>query len=237
MQDQIVPRLVSAMPNAVSFIGSEDAEELVADGTLFAAKMIHSAEQAGKKIVKTPGARGGARKVNAIKEVTAGNVAFYTIQKLKSGRRSTGSSVVDVYGSGTQINGTTRLTSLDEPVTNDSQSIEEELTVHDVLSNDHEDPATKAARKMDWDSFMAGLSKREKTMIEFLVNGKTFTQARRKLNVSYSTIQGSKRDLAVKLLDFMGSDILIQVNRQPRWKHDLQTIRERLECREQRRHL
>ena len=111
-QDQIIPRLISAIPNAVSFIGSEDAEELVQDGTLIAAQMIHNAEQAGKKVVRNPGAsRRGARKIRTI---SAGNMAYYTIQKLKCGRRSTGSSTVDVYGSGTQINGTTRLTSLDE---------------------------------------------------------------------------------------------------------------------------
>ena len=101
LQTEVVPRLISAIPQAVSFIGSEDAEELVQDGTLIAAKMIDNAEQAGKKVVKNPGAgRRGARK---IKTISAGNVAFYTIQKLKCGRRSTGSSTVDVYGSGTQI--------------------------------------------------------------------------------------------------------------------------------------
>jgi hypothetical protein len=88
LHDQIVPRLRSAIPNAVSFIGSEDAEELVQDGTLIAAKMIHNAEQAGKNVVRNPGAsRRGARKVRTI---NAGSIAYYTIQKLKCGRRSTG---------------------------------------------------------------------------------------------------------------------------------------------------
>lgn len=148
LQDQIVPRLISAIPNAVSFIGSEDAHELIADGTLIAAQMIQGAERSGKKVVKTPGAgRQGARKVRTI---SAGNIAYYTIQKLKCGRRSTGSSTVDVYGSGTQINGTTRLSSLDEsaPVTS-VDDLGEPLLLHDVLSRDEEDPATKAARRLD----------------------------------------------------------------------------------------
>jgi hypothetical protein len=124
------------------------AQELVQDGTLIAAQMIHNAEQARKKVVRNPGAaRHGARK---IKTISAGNVAFYTIQKLKCGRRSTGSSTVDVYGSGTQINGATRLTSLDEAAPVSSvDDVGEPLVLHDVLSRDEEDPATKAARSLD----------------------------------------------------------------------------------------
>ena len=32
-----------------------------------------------------------------------------------------------------------------------------EVLLHDVLSNDQEDPGTKAARRMDWEAFMASL--------------------------------------------------------------------------------
>jgi hypothetical protein len=90
LQDQIVPRLNSAIPRTASMIGSEDAQELVQDSIALAARMLHNTEQAGKT-------------------VTPGNIAYYTIQHIKSGRRSTGSSVVDVLGSGTQLNGNTRL--------------------------------------------------------------------------------------------------------------------------------
>jgi hypothetical protein len=87
---------------------------------------------------------------------------------LKCGRRSTGSSTVDVYGSGTQINGTTRLTSLDDMAAG-LDDVGEPLVLHDLLSNDHEDPATKAARKMDWQTFMASLSARDRAIINCLV--------------------------------------------------------------------
>src|SRR5882724_8551141 len=95
LQEEVVPRLKSAIPKAVHFVGSEDPQELVQDATAIAAKMLHNVEAAGKK-------------------VASGNIAYYTIQHVKSGRRSTGSSTVDVYGSATQLNGTTLLTSLEE---------------------------------------------------------------------------------------------------------------------------
>ena len=236
LQDQIIPRLKSAVPIAVSFIGSEDAQELVQDGTLIAAQMIHNAEQAGKKVGKNPGARHGARKVRTI---SAGNVAYYyTIQKLKCGRRSTGSSTVDVYGSGTQINGATRLTSLDEaaPVAS-VDDVGEPLVLHDVLSNDQEDPGTKAARRIDWQEFVSGLSARDQAIINCLVEGKPLASLARSRHLNTSTILYHKRRLADAIANFMGSDILIQIRRKPNWKDSLDATREKMACREERRHL
>jgi len=200
-----------------------------------AANIIHNAERSGKKVLKTPGSgRRGARK---IKTISAGNVAFYTIQKLKCGRRSTGSSTVDVYGSGTQINGTTRLTSLDEaaPVTS-VDDVGEPLALHDVLSRDEEDPGTKAARRMDWESFMASLSARDQAIINCLVEGKPLASLARKRHLNTSTILYHKRRLADAIANFMGADILIQIRRKPNWKDSLDATRERLACREERRH-
>jgi len=198
--------------------------------------MIHNAEQAGTKLVRNPSA--GRRGARTVKTTSAGNVAFYTIQKLKCGRRSTGSSVVDVYGSGTQINGTTRLTSLDEaaPVTS-VDDVGEPLVLHDVLSNDQEDPATKAARKMDWQTFMASLSARDQAIIGCLVEGKPLAILARRRHLNPSTILYHKERLALKIQKFMGSDILIQIRRKPNWKDSLDATREKMACRDQRRHL
>jgi DNA-directed RNA polymerase specialized sigma subunit len=156
---------------------------------------------------------------------------------MKCGRRSTGSSISDVYGSATQLNGRTRLTSLEEIAAGSDEAGEEIFLFHDVLSRDEEDPSTKAARSLDWAEFWSALSKRERVLIDFMIQGKTFKEVGQKCKISYSAIQDSKRDLAVKLLDFMGTDILVEVRRLPQWKQDLQAIREKMECREQRRHL
>jgi hypothetical protein len=138
LQDQIVPRLRSAIPRNVNQVGSEDSEELIQDATCMAAKLLDNAEKQNKT-------------------VTPGNIAYYTILHMKSGRRSVGSSYSDVLGTGTRLNGKSITTSFDEPVHEESE-LGEEFTVNDVLSLDDEDPAMKAARKMDWESFLAGLS-------------------------------------------------------------------------------
>ena len=195
-------------------VGCEDAQELIQDSIAMAAKLMHNVERARKK-------------------VTPGNIAYYTIQHIKSGRRSTGSSV-DVHGSGTQLNGKTRLNSLEEVVASDEEG-GQIFTFNDVLSRDEEDPSTKAARKLNWEEFVSGLSPRDQSIIQFLIEGTSGSSIARKLGVCGSTIRNNKRTLATKILEFMGTDILIEVRRSPRWKQDLQATREKMAYRELRR--
>jgi len=143
---------------------------------LIAAQMIHNAEQAGKKVMKTPGGRRSARKARTI---SAGNIAYYTIQKLKCGRRSTGSSTVDVYGSGTQINGKSRLESMEQVVASNEENGGEIYLLHDVLASQQECVSVAVARKLDWQDFLAGCSKRDQAMIECIrfAPGSAFSSA------------------------------------------------------------
>ena len=88
---------------------------------------------------------------------------------------------------------------------------------------------------MDWREFLAGLPERERVAIEFMVQGKTLREAAHVLRVSDSAMQQSKRNVAVKILEFMGAGILVEIQRRPQWKQNLETIRERMACREERR--
>lgn len=222
---EVAPRLASAIPYNVNSVGCEDAQELIQDGTALAARMVHNAELAGKRLVQS--ARSHARK--GVKVITAGNIAYYCIVKLRNGCRSNGMVTGDVYGCGIQIQGRTRLNSLDEVVAQDEGG---EILLHDVLAADQEDPGTKACRKLDWQTVMAGLSERERVAIEFLVEGRTLRKAAHVLRTSNSSMQASKRDLRAKILSFVGSDILAQVQRQPQWKDGLDATRERMAGRE-----
>jgi len=216
LQEEVIPRLRSAVPRSVNYVGCEDAEELVQDATAIAAKMLHNAEVAGKT-------------------VTAGNIAYYAIQHVKSGRRSTGSSRVDVMGAGTQLYGHTRLNSLDEPAVVDDETGGEIFMVHDVLSRDHEDPATIAARNLDWQTLLGRLNEREKAIVVYLLEGKTVSDAAWAFKVSRSTMQQCKDGLVNLIQEFMGVDILVEILRLPDWKNSLNASRERLACRYERR--
>jgi len=233
--NEVVPRLISAIPNAVPITFPDDPHEIIADGTAMAAQLIDSCERNGKRVVRSP-TRANGRYRKQPKEVTCGNISYYVIQKLRCGRRSTGSSVVDAHAPGTQITGTTRLTSLDETAAIDEDT-GGELTFNDVLSRDEDDPAVRASRRIDWQTFMAGLSARDQAVIEFLIGGTSSCTMARKLGVCSSTIQHRKRSLAKAIVAFMGDDILVQVSRKPQYMASLDATRERQAVRYERSHL
>jgi DNA-binding NarL/FixJ family response regulator len=137
---------------------------------------------------------------------------------------------------GTQLHGHSRLDSLEQVVAEAQETGGKIYLLHDVLSSEAEDPGTQAARNLEWQSLMGSLSARERAVIECLVEGRSFRDAAKSFRVCDSTMQGDKRKLAVKIQDFMGVDILIEVRRSPRWKDDLLTSRERLACKHDRSH-
>jgi len=217
LNDQIVPRLCSAVPKSVLCVGAEDHQELVQDATAMASQMIDRLECQGK-----------------LGKVSPSNIAYYTIQHLKSGRRSTGSSSVDVYGSSTQLNGSSKLHSLNE-VVGVSDCGDEIWELQDVISTDQEDPAVKACRNLDWQAFTTSLNDYEKLLVVCLVNGLGIREASEIAKVSYWTMRDCKETVAVKLLDFMGVDILKQIAQQPYWKIGLDCERASMACRADRK--
>jgi hypothetical protein len=88
-----------------------------------AARIMHNAEARGKRI-------------------TASNAAYYALQHCKSGRRAVGHSEVDVHGSATQLQGHSRLESLEQVVASNEENGGEIFELHDVLASNQEDPAT-----------------------------------------------------------------------------------------------
>ena len=215
LHDQIAPRIAGAVPRSILCVGAEDHAELVQDGITLAAKMVDRLESQGK-----------------LNKVTPGNIAYYTLQHLKSGRRANGSSRVDVLASGTQLDGNTELHSLNEIV---SESGNEIFELQDVISQDSEDPSTIAARKIDWDAFMAGLTKMELLVVEFLSAGKTLREAGRKVGLNDSKMQTYRKRIALKLIEAMGSDILKDIAQIPVWRIGLDCEREMMACRADRR--
>jgi len=214
LQEEVVPRLKASIPRNVNQVGAEDAEELVQDATCMAAKLMHSVEQQGKV-------------------VTAGNIAFYTILLMKSGRRSQGSTSVDACGIATQLNGRGQIHSFDEPV--EADELGELFTVNDVFSNDQEDPAQQAARNLDWQVLLARLTAQEKAIVMAMMEGRTVLDVALAFGVSRSTMQTHKNRLVVLIREFMGADILVELLRLPGWKDNLNTTRAKLACRFDRR--
>ena len=209
---QIIPRLRSAIPRSVRCIGSEDHEELLQDGTAMAAKMLLNAHHSGKR-------------------VTAGNVAYYTLLHLKSGRRSVGNSSVDVLASATQL---TRRNSLDSFQDDSAAESEETVPLSEAISLNHDDPSTKAARKLDWQAFADSQDALNRLLLNYLVEGWSPGEVAQHLRLTKVAVRQRKAQLKIDLLEFFGSAVLEESSREPGWRNDLLATREQVACRTER---
>ena len=210
---QIVPRLRVLIPHSVAQIGHEDHEELVQDSTVMAVKMLNSAELRGKT-------------------VTAGNIAYYTVLHARTGRRSYAAGSPDVLHPKNRMKAG-EPESLDEAVKEDEFG-GEPLLLGDVFSSEHEDPAVKAARQLDWEQFRSTLTDRCQAVLQTIAEGGQLKEVAAKFKVSNSTIQNTRHQLAVKIREFFGVDILKEISRLPQWRNNLLAHREMLACRDER---
>jgi hypothetical protein len=208
--EEIAPRLRAAIPSSVRQIGSEDPEELIQDAIAAAAAMLVRLEEQGKT-------------------VTAGNVAYYVILHTKSGRRSTGSSRVDVMASQAQLSGVA-VHSFEEEI-GLNEEFDGPCTLGELLSNTGDDPSMQAARNLDWADFLDGADKKHRIMLGDLVDGNGAAKSLLKKKVSYDGIRRIRGELATNVKEHMGENILAESLRQPVWRASLMVERERAACR------
>ena len=214
--DEIVPRLRHMIPHQVSFVGAEDAEEVLQDATLMAARLLARARANGK-------------------QVTPGNIAYYTMLHLRCGRRSHSAGRSDAMGTRTQIVGNSRVTSLAAPLPAPDDALDEPLTLGDVLASDAEDPSETAARNLDWQALVATLDERALAVLHCMADDVRLQEMATRHGVCRSTVQSWRNDLTELVRTFMGADVLRLIQRTPRWRENLAALREQVACRMDRR--
>ena len=212
---EIAPRLRSAIPQCVRKVGAEDDEELLQDGLTMAAQMLDNLEERGKS-------------------VTPGNVAYYTLLHLKSGRRSYSGGRTDVMGSSTQLDHSSMVLSFEE-VVGFNEELGEPITLGELLTGEEADPAITAGRNLDWTEFMDTHDHRFEAILDATACGRTMETVARRYGVSLSTISTLKRRLSAELQESFGEDILLEVARRPEWQSSIQVEREKVACRADRR--
>ena len=199
---QIAPILVAAVPRVVVPVGAEDADELVQDALVAACEAVHRLEQRGQQIIPR-------------------SVAYYTIQRLKSGRRSTGGGRADVMSPGCQLDGNASISSLEEPVhVNDEDN--ENFTLGDVLATRKDDPAQAAVRNADWAEFMTLLEPPQQYIVKATAEGESYMDQAAQLKVSPSAITQRRDTIAKRARRFWGDEVLEDVQVQPLWRREVQ---------------
>jgi hypothetical protein len=213
---EIVPRLRNMIhvPGAVRGMPSEDPEELLQEATAIAARLLDQAESNQKT-------------------VTPGNIAYFAMLTFRAGRRFNSSGSTDVMGARTQIQGKSRMSSMCEPVSGGDEG--EEQTLGDLLACEGADPATTAARNIDWAEFIKTLDEKSLAVLRHIADEIRLQELATAMKVSRSTVQSWRNRLTGMVRDFMGAEILNDVERVPGWRDGLHAIRERMECRVERR--
>jgi hypothetical protein len=206
LEMQIYPIIRNTVHRKAKPIGSEDYQELIQDTTATAAAMIDAMEQSGKEPIPN-------------------SIAYYSIQRTKSGRRSYGDSRTDVMNPGYQMDNEGSVCSMQSPVGGE----DEDFTVGDMIASRTEDIAAKVLRQIDWDDFMQTLDARKRVIVqELMVGGGTGDIARR-LAVTSARIVQLKREIGQAIRKFMGDAILIDSVSESVWQRDIRCLRGRNE--------
>jgi hypothetical protein len=203
LEKQIYPIIRNTIPRTARPMGSEDHEELIQDATASAAEMIESMEKSGR-------------------EPLPHSIAYYSIQRTKSGRRSYGDMRSDVMSPGFQMDHEGSLCSMQDPTCD-----EDDLTVGDTIASKSEDMATKVLRKIDWDAFLDTLDARRRRIVEELMFGYGTGDIARLLAVTAPRIVQLKREIARKIKEFMGDSILSEAAQESIWERDIRCLREK----------
>ena len=208
--EQIAPRLRATIPRVVHKVGPEDDEELIQDALAMAAKMLTSVEAVQKK-------------------VTAGNIGYYTILHMKSGRRSSGCGRTDALASATQLDGNASVLSMEEEVGYDPE-LDEAITLGSTLEVRQDDPSMIGARNVDWAAFLACHDYRYGVIVMGIIEGLNLSETARVSGIGYWQLGQAKLKLAEDLREFMGSAAIDDCLRVPAWRANLMVDRERAAC-------
>jgi len=105
------------------------------------------------------------------------------------------------------------------------------LTLGEMLPACDDDPATQACRRLDWDQLIQQLDSITKAVLVCLATCEELTSLVSLFRECRSSIQNHKDRLALLIKEFMGEDILRQIQERPGWHNDLDVNRERLTSR------
>ncbi len=206
---QILPLIAGAINRGrIKFAGVEDSEELTQDCLALAAQHLEAAEAKGQPY-------------------TPGTIAYYALQNVKAGRRSTGSSTTDVMAAGTQLSGRCVVRSMDEPIMLEDE--QDEMDLHALLASPDEDTAVAASRRMDWDAALVCLDNRQTGVVCATAIGLSVNETAAQYEVSAPRVIQIRNKAGERIHEAWGTTGLD--DQTPGWRRGMRVLTERRACR------
>ena len=199
---EIMPVLAATVPKTVYPAVGEDAGELVQDAVATAADMLENDEKAGRTSIPS-------------------SITYYTIQRMKSGRRSLCASTTDVLSAYALRQGRFTVLSMEMSVTGNDPDDAEGCCIGDMLACRRDDPAVSSCRTVDWDEFLATRGRRDRLLLRALNRGHSLKRLARRLRISQPRLTQIKHRIGRDLKLWMGDRILVQVQEETPWRRDL----------------
>jgi hypothetical protein len=201
--NKIMPLITAAVARgAVRGVGSEDIQELVAEGIALAARSLDSLERRHKK-------------------VPANSIAFYCIESLKRGRRSGYSGQADAMSAAATLIGRARVRSLDAPISADAEDPDQENSLHDLLAANGEDPDEAAGWQLDMAALAGSLDDRQRDVLLGTAMGDPVKEIARRHGISPARTVQLKRQIAGQAVGLFGDGVLADAARESNWRAGL----------------
>ena len=153
------------------------------------------------------------------------NIAYFTIQRMKNGRRSTGDHRTDVMAPGCRMDGRAELLSLDAPLTNDDHdsdvTFSPAMTLGDVLAGRRDDPCIEAGRRMEWAEFIDELTPEQHQVVRDTAAGYGTGEQAERMDITAPAVVCRKRTVARRAREFWGDEVLNDTADTPLWRKSL----------------
>lgn len=207
--NEIMPLIAAAVARgAVRGVGSEDIQELVAEGVAMAARSLDSLEHRHKK-------------------VPANSIAFYSIESLKRGRRSGYAGTADVMSAAATVCGRVSLRSMDEPMAANTENPDQVNTLHDVLAGYGDDPDSAAGWCLDMAALVGSLDDRQRDVLLGTAQGDPLKDIAQRHGISPPRAHQIKRQVAGQVVSLFGDGVLADAGRESQWRAGLRAVDEK----------
>ncbi len=177
--NEIAPAVRKAVSWLVNPVGSEDRRELIQDGIAMAWKDSVALALRGRELVP-------------------GQIVFYVVRRLRSGRRSCGSGRTDVMSPGCVLDGNSRLIPVPPDLAGD------EISLAAPLADQPGSPDIVTLTRLDLEALLSTLSDRQRFVLAQTINGCGPAEIATHLGLSPPRVVQIRRSIGEKIRAFWG---------------------------------